>query len=134
MQPTAVVQAAGVKIGIIGLMTSSALTATISSNVGGLSVAPLAETIRAHATRLRRQGAAVVIVTAHAGGRCSRFDRPEDLVFMRALGEIFTIAARTATGPGRRDRGGHSHAGIAHQVEGIAITEAFSGGARFSEG
>jgi 2',3'-cyclic-nucleotide 2'-phosphodiesterase (5'-nucleotidase family) len=132
VQPTAVVQTAGVKIGIIGLMTSSALTATISSNVGGLSVAPLAETIRAHATRLRRQGAAVVIVAAHAGGRCSRFDRPEDLSSCEPSGEIFTIARELPRGLVDVIVAGHSHAGIAHQVEGIAITEAFSGGRAFS--
>ena len=132
VHPTAVVQAAGVKVGIIGLMTSSALTATISSNVGGLSVAPLAETIRAHATALRGQGAAVVIVTAHAGGRCSSVDRAEDLSSCEPSGEIFTLARALPRGLVDVIAAGHTHATIAHQVEGIAITEAFSGGRAFS--
>lgn len=132
VHPTAVVQVAGVKVGIIGLMTSSALTATISSNVGGLSVAPLAETIRVHATALRGQGAALVIVTAHAGGRCASVDRPEDLSSCEPSGEIFTIARALPRGLVDVITAGHTHATIAHQVEGIAITEAFSGGRAFS--
>lgn len=129
--PTAVVEAAGVKVGIIGVMTSEALTSTIAANVGGLTVAPLAGTIRAHATALRAQGAAVVIVTAHAGGRCSRLDRPEDLSSCESSSEIFRVARELPRGLVDVIVAGHTHAAIAHEVEGIAITEAFSGGRAF---
>ncbi len=54
VQPTTVVRAAGINVGIIGLMTREALSATIAANVGGLSVAPLAETIRTHASCVAR--------------------------------------------------------------------------------
>ena len=47
---SAIVEAAGVKVGIVGLMTRGALTATISSNVRDLSVAPLADS-HPHPTR-----------------------------------------------------------------------------------
>jgi 2',3'-cyclic-nucleotide 2'-phosphodiesterase (5'-nucleotidase family) len=131
VQPTAVVDAAGVKVGIIGLMTRGALTATNAANVGGLSVAPLADTIRARATALRGQGAAVVIVTAHAGGRCSSFDRPEDLSSCDASSEIFSVARELPRGLVDVIVAGHTHAAIGHEVEGIAITEAFAGGRAF---
>ena len=131
VKPAVVVQAAGIKAGIIGVMTRQALTATIASNVGGLSVAPLAETIRGHATALRAQGAAVVIVTAHAGGRCSNFDRPEDLSSCEPSSEIFRVARELPRGLVDVIVAGHSHAPIGHQVEGIAITEAHSGGRAF---
>jgi 2',3'-cyclic-nucleotide 2'-phosphodiesterase (5'-nucleotidase family) len=131
VQPTTVVSAAGVKIGIIGVMTRGALTATISSNVRDLSVAPLADTIRTHATTLRAQGAAVVIVTAHAGGRCSSFERPEDLTSCDSGAEIFNVAR--ALPPGLVDVivAGHSHAPVAHLVAGVAISESYSGGRAF---
>ena len=131
VKPTMVVEAAGVKVGIIGLMTSEALTSTIAANVGGLSVAPLADTIRTHAAILRGQGAAAIIVTAHAGGRCASFDRPEDSSSCEPSTEIFTVAR--ALPPGLVDVivAGHSHAGIGHQVEGIAIIESFNGGRAF---
>jgi 2',3'-cyclic-nucleotide 2'-phosphodiesterase (5'-nucleotidase family) len=131
VRPTAVVRAGGVAVGIIGVMTRGALTATIASNVGGLSVAPLAETIRAHATALRAQGAAAVIVTAHAGGRCSTFDRPEDLSSCESSSEIFSVARALPRGLVDVIVAGHTHAAIGHQVEDIAIIEAFAGGRAF---
>ena len=45
VKPSTVVTAAGVKVGIIGVMTSRALSLTIAANVRGLRVAPLAATI-----------------------------------------------------------------------------------------
>ena len=131
VKPAVLVQAAGVTVGIIGVMTRGALTATIAANVGGLSVAPLAETIRTHATVLRAQGAAVVVVTAHAGGRCSSFDRPEDLSSCEPSSEIFTVARELPRGLVDVIVAGHSHAPVGHRVEGIAIIEAFSGGRAF---
>ena len=131
MKPAVLVQAAGVKVGIIGVMTRGALTATIASNVGGLSVVPLAGTIRGHATALRAQGAAVVIVTAHAGGRCASFDRPDDLSSCEPSSEIFTVARDLPRGLVDAIVAGHSHAPVGHMVEGIAITEAYSGGRAF---
>ena len=110
VKPAVMVTAAGVRVGIIGVMTRGALTATIASNVGGLSVAPLAETIRKHAMALRAQGAAVVIVTAHAGGRCSSFDRPEDLSSCEPSSEIFTVARELPRGLVDVIVAGHTHA------------------------
>ena len=43
------------------------------------------------ATALRARGADVVIVTAHAGGRCTAFDRPDDLSSCDP-GEILDVA------------------------------------------
>ena len=74
VRPSVLVPAAGVRVGIIGVMTIDALSATAAVNVRGLRVAPLAPTIAAEASRLRAAGAEVIVVTAHAGGFCSRFD------------------------------------------------------------
>ena len=131
VQPYAVVESAGIRVAIIGVMTRGALTATIASNVRGLSIAPLTETIRTHATALRAQGAQVVIVTAHAGGRCSEFDRPEDLSSCDPNGEIFAVARELPRGLVDAIVAGHSHATVGHQVEGIPITEAYSNGRAF---
>ena len=131
VKPATLVEAAGVKVGVIGLMTYDALTSTIASNVDGLSVAPLVETIRTHAAALRAQGAAAVIVTAHAGGRCSSFDRPEDHSSCEPSSEIFTVARELPRGLVDVIVAGHSHAAISHRVEGIAIIESFNGGRAF---
>src|SRR6185295_4575706 len=42
VRPSALLDIAGIKVGIIGVMTIDALRATLSTNVHGLSVAPLA--------------------------------------------------------------------------------------------
>ena len=105
VRPTTLVDVAGIKVGIVGVMTLEALTATIAGNVGGLSVAPLVDTIRTHATALRAQGADVVIVAAHAGGRCTAVDRPDDLSSCNPDAEILGRRPRAAARAGRRHRG-----------------------------
>jgi 5'-nucleotidase len=131
VRPATLVDVAGIKVGIVGVMTLRALTATIAGNVGGLSVAPLVDTIRTQATALRAQGADVVIVTAHAGGRCTAVDRPDDLSSCDPNAEILAVARGLPRGLVDVIVAGHTHAAMAHQVEGIAITEAYSNGRAF---
>ena len=76
VSPSIILDIGGVRVGVIGVMTSRALQATIAANTRGLRVAPLAETIISEATALRNKGASIVIVTAHAGSSCKKFDIP----------------------------------------------------------
>jgi 5'-nucleotidase len=131
VRPSVLVDAAGLKVGIVGVMTLRALSATLSANVKDLSVAPLAPAIAAQAKALRAQGADVVIVTAHAGGRCKSFDRPTDLSSCEADSEILDVARDLPGSLVDVIVAGHSHAGMAHQAHGIAIIESFSGGRTF---
>lgn len=126
-----VVTAAGHRVGIIGVMTARALSVTIAANVGGLRVAPLAETIAAEAKQLRADGASIVVVTSHAGGRCTAFTSPTDLSSCEPDEEIMLVAR--ALPPGLVDVivAGHAHAGMAHQVAGIAIIDSYNGGRAF---
>ena len=126
VRPSVIVEVAGIKVGIIGVMTSEALDATIAANVVGLRVAPLADSITREATLLRASGASLVIVTAHAGGRCNEFDDPADLSSCRISAEIFQVASELPAGLVDHIIAGHTHAGIAHVVNGISITESFS--------
>ena len=129
--PSILVGAAGVHVGIVGVMTKNALTSTIAANTGGLTIAPLLATITAEAARLRSQGADAVIVTAHAGGSCTRFDQPVDLSSCESDSEIAELAR--ALPPNLVDVivAGHTHEGMAHEIAGIAIIESFSGGRAF---
>ena len=131
VRPSALVDAAGIKVGIVGVVTKEALTATHAANVVGLSVAPLVDAIRTQATALRAQGADVVVVSAHAGGRCAGFDRPDDLSSCDPKAEILAVARELPRGLVDVVVAGHTHAGMAHQVDGIAITEAYSNGRAF---
>src|SRR5262245_28208844 len=122
---------AGVKVGIVGIMTIDALRATLRANVQGLRVAPLAETVAAEADALRARGALVVIVVAHAGGACAELGAPHDLASCDPNAEIFELAHRLPRGLVDVIAAGHTHQAVAHEVDGIAIVQAYSLGRAF---
>lgn len=127
---TTTVRLAGIDVGIVGVSTEDTLVTTIAGNVADLAMAPLAETIVAHAERLRGEGAAVVVVAAHAGAVCDEHRDPDDLRSCDE-GEIFRVAR--ALPPGLVDVivAGHTHRGVAHRVQGVAIIESFAYGEAF---
>ena len=132
VQPSTMVEVAGVNIGIIGVMTERALAASIAANTVGLRVAPLAETIINEARALREKGAALVIVTAHAGSFCEKFDDPLDLSSCNLDGEIMRVASELPPGLVDHINAGHVHRGIAHVVNGVSITSSFASTRAFS--
>ena len=131
VQPSVVVDVAGIHVGIVGLLTSETLISTMAANTRGLTIAPLAATLVAEAARLRRAGATVILATAHAGGGCKAFSAPYDLSSCDLSDEIFEVA--NALPPGTVDAivAGHRHSGIAHVVSGIAIVESYLSGRSF---
>ena len=131
VQPSVLLDVAGVRVGIVGVMAIDALSATMSANTRGLSVAPLATTITAEAQALRAAGAELVIVTAHAGSRCQEFGNPLDLSSCNQDGEIMQVARDLPTGLVDQIVAGHVHQGIAHEVNGIAITSSFANARAF---
>ena len=132
VRPSTIVDAAGLRVGIVGVMTRDGLRLTLAANVQGLRTAPLAPAVEAEARRLRQQGVDVVVVVAHAGGWCARFDDPADLSSCDADGEIFRLARQLPAGLVDAIVAGHSHAAVAHVVAGIPIVQAYSRGAAFA--
>ncbi len=130
--PSVVVKINGVKIGIIGIMASNALRRTIAANVRELRVAPLVPAIREEATKLRDAGVKLIIVTAHAGGRCAEFNDPNDLTSCDPAAEIFAVARALPAGFVDHINAGHVHEGLAHIVNGISITSSYSSTRAFS--
>jgi 5'-nucleotidase len=131
IRPSTVVTAAGVRVGIIGVITANARAVTIATNIGGLRFAPLADTIAAEAKQLRTNGASVVVVTSHAGGRCTAFSSPTDLSSCEPDEEIMRVARALPAGAVDVIVAGHAHSGMAHQVAGVAIIESYMGGRAF---
>jgi 5'-nucleotidase len=131
MPPHHVLQTAGVRVGVVGVTTEQTPTTTIAANFRGLRVAPLAATIAEAAARLRRAGVDVVLVAAHAGGRCRAYDDPHDLGSCEPDQEIFSVAA--ALPPGIVDAivAGHTHAIVAHHVHGVPVIESLANGQAF---
>lgn len=130
-RPTHRVEIEGAVIGLIGLTTESTPRTTIAANVSDLAIASLAETAARHARELRESGADAVIVTAHAGGKCRSFDDPRDVESCDPSEEIFEVARALPAGLVDVIVAGHTHQGVAHVVNGIAIIESFSYGTAF---
>src|SRR5215467_12233581 len=131
VKPSTMLNVNGVKIGVVGLATTETLGATLSANTGDLAIAPLAPALEAEARRLREAGATIVIATAHAGGRCTKFDNPADVSSCEPNAEIFGVARALPSGLVDGIVAGHRHEGIAHEVAGIPIISAFSNGRAF---
>jgi 2',3'-cyclic-nucleotide 2'-phosphodiesterase (5'-nucleotidase family) len=134
VMPDVLLDVAGVRLGILGVATASTPRTTLAANFAGLAVKPLAPAIAAAAADLHRRGATVVIVAAHAGGACKRFDVPEHVDSCEADGEIFQVARALVTDGTIIDAivAGHTHEGVAHRVVGIPIVEAYANGHDFS--
>lgn len=126
VQPSVALEKAGVTVGIIGVIARRGLAGTIAANVSDLRVTPLAAAIETEARRLRGAGAALVIVAAHAGGRCENFADPDDLSSCQADSEIFAVARALPKNLVDQIIAGHVHQGLAHRVNGITITSGFS--------
>ncbi|HEV8208989.1 MAG TPA: bifunctional UDP-sugar hydrolase/5'-nucleotidase [Vicinamibacterales bacterium] len=131
VRPSVLVDAAGIKVGIVGVMTIDALRSTLAANVQGLQIAPLAPTIAEHASKLRAAGAGIVVVASHAGGRCERFDQPADLSSCDDESEIFRVARSLPHGLVDVIVAGHTHGGLGHLVDGIGMIQPFSRGQSF---
>jgi 5'-nucleotidase len=131
VRPSTMVTVAGLRVGVIGVMTAQALAVTVAANTVGLRVAPLAQTIAAEAKQLRAAGASVVVVVSHAGGRCTAFTVPTDLSSCNQTEEIMQVARDLPDGLIDVIVAGHAHSGMAHVVDGISIIEAYMGGRSF---
>ena len=132
VRPSTIVEAAGIKLGIIGVMTSAALRSTLPANAHGLRIAPLAATIESQARALRDAGVDVVLVVAHAGGRCTEFANPGDLSSCDQDGEIFQVVRALPRGLVNVIAAGHSHEAVAHVIEGTAVVQSYSRGQAFA--
>jgi 5'-nucleotidase len=136
VHPTVTVEAAGVKIGLVGVTTTSTPRTTIAANIAGLVVSPLTPAIAGAARELRAAGVGVVVVAAHAGGGCQRLDDPDELSSCDPEGEIFQVARALGRGEARAGAvdavvAGHTHDGIAQRVAGIPIVQSFAEGRAF---
>jgi 5'-nucleotidase len=129
--PSTLIDAASVKVGIIGVITASAAHTTLPANLAGVEVLPLAPSIAREARRLRARGAKLVIAVAHEGGACQSFTNPDDLGSCDPRSEIFNIVARLPKHSVDAIVAGHTHQAIAQRVAGIPIIQSYSNGRAF---
>ncbi|MBI3262380.1 MAG: bifunctional metallophosphatase/5'-nucleotidase [Acidobacteria bacterium] len=131
VMPWTTVDVAGVKVGLIGVTTEETPDTTIAANFAGLRMRPIVGAIAEGAAAVRRAGATLVVVAAHEGGRCTAFDKPDETSSCRQDEPIMQVARKLPRGTVDVIVAGHSHAGMAHRVSGLAIIESFSSGVAF---
>lgn len=121
----------GVRVGIIGLATPQTPYTTNPVNVAGLRFLPLAPAAKAAADRLRAEGAEVVVVVAHAGGRCDDLKDPNDGTHCHPGEEIFAMLAELPRGTVDAVVAGHTHRAVGHFVNGAPVIETSALGRSF---
>jgi len=132
MPATTTVDADGVEVGIIGVTTEATPYTTMPANFKGLEVAPPAKTIIAQAKRLRAAGAKIIVVAAHLGSKCKDFSDPSDTSSCDREEEVFKVADALPHGLVDVIIAAHTHAGVAHRINDIAVVEAYNSGRAFS--
>ena len=132
MPASTMVEVAGIKVGIIGASTESTPFTTMPANFVGLVMKPPPATaVAEEATRLRGQGAALIVVTAHLGSKCTDLEHPNDTSSCDQREELFKMVGDLPKGAVDVIVAGHTHAGIAHRIKDIAVIESFSSGKAF---
>jgi 5'-nucleotidase len=131
MPARAMVEVAGIKIGIVGASTESTPYTTMPANFAGLQVAPPAPAIAEQARALRAEGAQVIVATMHIGASCKAFDDPDDASSCDKNHELFGLIAGLPKGAVDVIVAGHTHATIAHRLDGIAVIESAAAGRAF---
>lgn len=131
VRASTIVERAGIRVGLIGVMTFDGLSRTLIANVGGLTTTPLVPAIATEGERLRRQGADVVVLVAHAGGRCEDTSDAHDLSTCDPRSEIFDVVRGLPRGTLQAIVAGHTHGSMAQIFEGVPITSVPEGGIQF---
>jgi 2',3'-cyclic-nucleotide 2'-phosphodiesterase (5'-nucleotidase family) len=131
MPASTLVEVAGVKIGIVGASTEATPFTTMPANFIGLAMTPPAGAVADEAASLRKQGAQIVILTAHIGSKCKNLDKPNDTSSCDSNEELFKMISDLPKGAVDVIVAGHTHAAIAHRIKDIAVIESYSSGRAF---
>ncbi len=131
MPASTVIEAAGVKIGVIGVTTEATPFTTMPANFVGLGMIAPATAVTAEVEKLRKGGAELIVVAAHVGSKCQDLSNPADTSSCDEEEELFQMAGALPRGLVDVIVAGHTHAAMAHRVNDIAVIESYSSGRAF---
>jgi len=131
VKPSTIIDAAGIKVGLVGAVTAATPRSALPANVAGLTFLPLAKSIARESRALRAHGAKVVIAVVHEGGACTDFAAPDELDSCDAKSEIFAVARELPKGAVDAIVAGHTHQALAQRVAAVPIIQAYSNGRAF---
>ena len=120
---TRLLKRGGFSIGIIGIVTPETPSITFPYVGDSLVFEDPVTVVRREATRLRRDGAELVLVVAHEGGICKDVSDPQDRGSCWEGAPSFQLAMALETGLVDAIFGGHTHRKTAHWVNGIAVIQ-----------
>jgi 2',3'-cyclic-nucleotide 2'-phosphodiesterase/3'-nucleotidase/5'-nucleotidase len=123
VRPVALLDADGVRVGVIGLATRETPEKTMPAHVASLEFRDGAAAIDRWVPELRRRGAEFVVVVAHAGAECDAAGE--------CTGEIVDWARAVNQRPDLIVAG-HTHRVVQTRVNRIPIVEAGSYGTRYA--
>jgi len=129
--PSTLITVAGIKVGIVGVVTAATPHSALPANVAGLDFLPLAKTIAREARLLRARGASVVLAVAHEGGECHDFADPDKLDSCDVASTIFSIVRSLPRGSVDAVVAGHTHQALAQRVASVPIIQSYSNGRAF---
>ncbi len=123
----------GIKIGIFGLTTPQTPVTTVPVNVASLRFGSLAPEALTAAKQLREKGADIVIGVVHAGGKCAKWDNADDTSSCdEKTGEVFDMMRGLPPNTLDAVVAGHTHAVMAHKINGTPVIETYGLGRFFS--
>ena len=76
-------------------------------------------------------GAAIVVVMAHEGGKCSKFDDPHDLSSCDPHQDLMPVVTELAPGTVDAIVAGHTHQGMAHIINNVPVIQSWANGRYF---
>ncbi|MFQ5746010.1 MAG: bifunctional metallophosphatase/5'-nucleotidase [Gemmatimonadota bacterium] len=122
IEPYAILERGGVRVGVIGLATASTPATTKPWIVADLEFRPISETLRAVVPEVRARGVDFVVALMHAGGFC----RPDE----GCSGEAFDALAGGGSGVDYAVTG-HTHSFLRTRVGEIPVAQSRSSTAAF---
>ncbi len=123
LRPSAIVNVAGVNVGLVGLLTLETTHFVLASLFAGLRLDPLVDVLTRERRRCARR-ARPSLSRWRTGGSCKAFDELDDLGSCDRKSEIFQVAEAVPAGTVDAIVAGHTHQRLSHRVNGIPIIEA----------
>ncbi len=115
LKPYTIIERKGIRIGIIGVTTTSTPITTHPNNIKGLYFSDPVKEIKALIPEVQSKGVSTIIVLSHTGGKCNEKNE--------CTGEIFDIANNLSSDTISVIFGGHSHNPLTATVNNIKIVQ-----------
>lgn len=124
-QPYAILERAGVRLGVVGLTTRTTPTTTMPANVAELEFRSMAAALDRYIPEVRAQGADFVVAVMHAGAFC---DSPgvchgEAMDELNATSEQFDYVVT-----------GHTHSRVETTIHGAPVVQSYANSTAFGIG